>query len=245
MEVRDEERRQKSPKEVKRLERMRDELKGVVIPDSVNKWVVNANVLTDKGKFFVRHGLRFFAPFIDAIVKGGGSIYIKDNFELMSDVPGMEHLRDYRTNPPTDNRLKDDMGGQALGNLLVISRGRIFSGSTLAHEAAHQFHFIILPDRLQNCITALYAAAEISGSFSSNYQRSNEREYFAVGVEVYLATSTPDDQIPFDREWLKANDPGLFRFLEAIEKRAPNIDAVTCPVAVRSQFLGWSPMRLS
>jgi hypothetical protein len=151
MSVNDEELRRKSHLLPKFIDQMKGDIKGVDFPNSLDKWIINRSVIPDEGQLFLKHGVRFFAPYID-IMAETGKVYLKQTHELMSDVPGKEYVRDQRVANAADNRLRDDLTGMHGNELGIVVTERIFSAlfinhNTLEHEAAHQFHINVLPER--------------------------------------------------------------------------------------------------
>lgn len=234
MSVAEQETQKNSPRLTMFKEKMQKDLVGVVFSDAFERWVMNGKTLSDEGQFFLRHGLRFFAPYTDAMALSG-KIYIKHTFELMSDVPGKESQRDQRVTRDADYRLWDDVTGLHGQGMAIVSAPRIFSApfiqhNTAEHEAAHQFHKRVLPKHLSDCVDALYEKAKARGVFVSAYAQESVSEYFAVNLNTYMKQSSPQDPIAKDRTWLQKNDSDFFRLMDTFVKQAPKLNDMTCPI---------------
>ena len=198
-------------------------------PD-VRHFVDNWRSLSDETRKRVLHGLRLWAPYVDFLVDRRTRIYFKRAPERLSDIENFAGFRDRRY---SDNRLLDDLVGFADGEFAAIDlvsavESPFFGGDITAHEVAHLFHAQLTVPQM-DCIVTLYERAYERQLFPDPYAATNEWEYFAVGVEVFLRPADSPPRFGANVGWLRRNDPDLVRWIEQIaEGRQPS--ALTCPI---------------
>jgi hypothetical protein len=92
-----------------------------------------------------------------------------------------------------------------------------FCFDTMAHEVAHQVHLFGFAQRERTEIKRMYERAMRDGRTLDYYAASNETEYFAQGVEAFVALGKrPGRQVTHGhtRFELARRDPELYRFLQ-------------------------------
>jgi len=202
--------------------------------DALASYVVNYESLTDDELTGLRHGLSIWLPYLDDLVATGNTFYAKRPFELLSETPGHDDLRDQRVTYEEDYRLWDDVRGLG-GNPVVADLSEVmlapYGAYNLAiHEVSHQLHFAA-PPAIAACIEALYEGASERGRFVNYYASYNSAEYFAEGVTYFSVPPDAPGRYGPNRQWLIDNDRDLDAFIAAFADETPLAD-VTCPVDV-------------
>jgi hypothetical protein len=216
-------------------ERARRAASAAPFPPELSSYVVNWSWLGAEGRAMLQESLAFWAPHVKRLHDRGQRIYVKPSFRLMSEVPGLEFLRDQRIDfggAYRDNRLWDDVSGASTGELSVfpyaaLEAGRWFTYNVAAHEVAHGFHSSLAGPQAQ-CITRLYAGASRRGAFPDPYAALNSSEYFAQAVGYFIRPVDAPSRLGVNRQWLIENDPELERFLRDIES-GMDPAAIGCP----------------
>jgi tetratricopeptide (TPR) repeat protein len=207
----------------------------------IERYVLNWAELTPRQQKRVALSLAPWRHFIPVLIAGGARHYIKPLWMKLSEVPGMETLKDQRIN--YDARLWDDVRG-AGGYITVtgvedVERTIFDRYNTVLHEATHQVHGVLTADQARE-IQALYQRAKsrdearsASGDvaapevFLSRYAGGSVWEYFAEGANA-LMSPRRDAYDPRDvvRERLVAMDPDLQALVEryfAMADTRPNL----------------------
>ncbi len=199
---------------------------------SLASYVLNFPSLEQREIDGLLFGLRIWLPYLDELVATGHHFYAKRPFELLSETPNLDFLRDTRIQNAGDHRLWDDVRG-AGGNPVIADITEIelapFGVYNLAvHEVSHQVHNAA-PAAIGECIAMLFQRAKQRALFINAYAGTDAYEYFAEGVTFFSVP--PGASIPNGptRQWLIDNDPDLERFIAEFEKKKP-FDAVVCPV---------------
>ncbi len=201
------------------------------------RYILNYGILDGNGQNKLKYGARIWGPYFDFLDAGHNTVYIKSAFELLSETPSLESLRDTRIggeNYPNDNRLWDDVRGVGgatvvadFGELSQIAQG---SYNTIGHEIAHQFHFALIESQspIATCIQALYEKAKERNLFADGYAAFNQYEYFAQAVTYYLVPEASPQRFGLNRTWSVQNDPLMHALVESIEKADGHIDRINC-----------------
>lgn len=211
----------------------------VVFPAEISTYIVNWKAFPENSQKLIRHGLRFYAPYLRQMKAGQYTTYVKLPFELLSDSPTMASLRDTRiggSNYKFDNRLWDDVRG-AGGNTVVADHDEVMQTphgayNLMVHEVAHQFHRYLENNRgaLGRCIEDLYAAAKKRNVFPDGYAASNKEEYFAQGVTYHMIPTDSPARYGLNGSWLQPNDPDLLKFIQSIEAADGSVAKIACPI---------------
>jgi alpha-glucosidase len=105
------------------------------------------------------------------------------------------------------------------GNLLCWSGAEMRGYNLLVHELAHQAHYALRngvdPD-FDKTLSALYGDAISAGKWSGHYAATNEREYWAEGVVMYLDASPINYENHYvnTKAELQEYDPDLYALIE-------------------------------
>lgn len=202
------------------------------------QYVLNYSILSEDEQNKLKYGARIWGPYFDLLKSQNRSVYIKSAFELLSETPSLETLRDARIggeNYPNDNRLWDDVrgvGGATVvadyGELSQIAQGAY---NTIGHEVAHQFHYALIDNQssLTDCIQNLYTKAKERNLFADGYAALNQYEYFAQAVTYYLVPESSPQRFGLNRRWSLQNDPKMHELVERIQKASGQIDQIACP----------------
>lgn len=166
-----------------------------------------------------------YAPYF---VRQGIRVQILGPGEWITDFPEYAHWKGKTVEEvfgyPGDTRRMDEIDGEATRNTCFLSEHRVGqypkgSTNTFYHEFAHFIHMSTLTKTEFFLLEKLYVRAKSRNLFLDSYAAMSVHEYFAQGVEAYLAeTKTPlDKRSQFggaDREKLFKIDPDLYRFIE-------------------------------
>lgn len=103
-----------------------------------------------------------------------------------------------------------------LANWLLKSNER---SSVVAHEYAHKLNDVFdEKDKIMQ--KNLYGKALKENSFISDYAKTNEKEYFAVGMDAYVKPYEPHKYLLYkervSRYALMEKDPELYKFIEGV-----------------------------
>ncbi|MBY0453174.1 MAG: hypothetical protein K2P92_09070, partial [Bdellovibrionaceae bacterium] len=206
----------------------------------ISHYILNYGILSTDAQNKLKYGARIWGPYFGLLGNGNRSVYIKSAFELLSETPSLEAVRDVRIggeNYPNDNRLWDDVRGVGgatvvadFGELSQIAQGAY---NTIGHEIAHQFHFMLIESQspIAPCIQNLYAKAKERNLFADGYAAFNQFEYFAQAVTYYSVPVTSPQRFGLNRKWSLQNDPEMHALVESIEKTNGQIDQISCPLA--------------
>ncbi len=168
-----------------------------------------------------------WARYVPVLLAGGASYYVKPIHQILSDVPGLRHLRDRRIG--YDARLWDDVRGcggfHTVTGVEDVERTILGGYDTVVHELSHQVHDV-LPEETKRRIQGLYRRRKESAlggedAFLSRYAAESVWEYFAEGANA-LATPRRDrfDGREVVRERLLVKDPELVALLRELTDEA-------------------------
>lgn len=224
------------------VRQMKKEIDGLVFPLSLNSYAPNFKALPDFAQDKIKYALKWFAPYLDDFVAQNSMLLIRYEFQLLSDLVSYESMRDRRIlNYEADGRLWDDTRG-AGGKIAAVDLSNILLSPTskeliITHEVTHQLQSMLLGNRMQKCIKALFndalrrnAAGEVV--FTNNYAMENDMEYLAIGFETYAISPEMKSVIrtSFDRKWLATHDPNLHTLIQTITSKKIDDNTVTCPI---------------
>lgn len=221
----------------KNLDRLTRELDGRQIPSQAAAYFLDWNSLSPESHRRIAYGARIWLPYIGVLQRTGHKAYIKYAFELLSEAPGMSHIRDHRIlNTSHDNRLWDDVrglgGDTVIADLSEVSQTVQGAYNLLGHEMAHQYQFLMekhLPAGLR-CLTALYEQAKRTGNFPDPYAAGNKEEHFAQSVTYYLVPPDSPQRFGLNRNWLETHDTDELAFIQSIEASDGHLERVRCPL---------------
>ncbi len=196
------------------------------LPD-IERLVINWRSLAPRHQKRLALSIAPWRRYLPVLVASGATIYIKPLYQILSDAPGQDKLRDARVS--YDSRLWDDVrGGGGYRTVAGIEdvEARIDGGyDTVLHELSHQVHQVLAPEWTRR-IDQLYAVTrqrqrQTGDAFLSAYAGSSVWEYFAEGANS-LATPRRDRWDPREivRERLEQRDPDLAALVDEIMHRA-------------------------
>jgi tetratricopeptide (TPR) repeat protein len=129
-----------------------------------------------------------FGKQLGKLVAVGARHDLLQELERTTDAEPRANLRGRRT---FDGRVWDDVRGvggvQAATGIEALDEAAAFGFDTLAHEVAHQVHFLTFTPLQRARIRSLYQAALQHGRCLDYYAASNEAEYFGQGVEAFVS----------------------------------------------------------
>ena len=152
----------------------------------------------------------------------------------LTDLPEFSHLKGHRT---FDGRLYDDLrgaGGTKEGSTIryAIAEEQLVTvtghpsgyaqGFVAGHETGHIVEqYALTADQSADLQKAFDARTQAHGPWLNPdwYTRSNRDEYFAQGAAAYFGhpySSSDEDKRQYTREWLRTNDPALYRLLSQV-----------------------------
>lgn len=207
-------------------------------PKKIAEFIVNYKSLSPDEALGAMYSIRYWLPFVDALVQTGLRLYMKSFYQYHGEIRGFEEFLDLRV-PTPDNRLYDELrgtgGDQVVSDLGETLRTPFGDYNLGAHELAHGWHINFLKGRgrtdLSQCISKLYEAAKERDLFADPYAGSNVYEYFAQGVTYYQIPADAPARYGINQLWIIKNDPELFRFLEIIDRSHGDLNSVSCPTS--------------
>jgi len=185
------------------------------VPD-IERFVLNWASLSPRHQKQVALSITPWSRFVPVLVASGATYYIKPLYQLLSETPGQEVLRDQRIN--YDSRLWDDVRGcggfHTVTGVEDVERTVLWRYNTVLHELTHQVHAVLTAGR-KRAIQELYRQAkdrdeDTHVAFMSRYAGGSVFEYFAEGANA-LESPRRDafDTREIVRERLEAKDPAL------------------------------------
>ncbi len=203
--------------------------------DGIETFISNWDALNPELKKIVASAVEPWAAFVPALNAAGQTHYIKPMYQLLSEAPHMESLKDQRIN--LDSRLWDDVRGvggfHSVTGVEDVRRMAYGGYNTLVHELTHQVHGIFTPEQREE-VDDLYRAAKNRDeagveTFMSRYQASTVWEYFAEGVNAYVTQRIDEND---EREMLHDRLHRLDPQLESLVIDLLAVDDVRENVAV-------------
>lgn len=223
------------------------EIKDIEFPPSLSSYIPSFDSLNQSTQNKIKYAIKPFVSYLNDLIQKKQTMLIRHAFQLTSDLPGYEELRDFRVqNYEGDGRLDDDVegfGGAGVRPAMVsISEIQKFvtagGGLILTHEMAHMLHQVLFSNEVTQCLLASFQQAIVDTQqgktvFASPYAQNNEYEYFAVGASIYAISpemNAVSGGINFDQDWLKQHDPILANILEQIVAGKTMSDDFHCPL---------------
>lgn len=146
--------------------------------------------------------------------------------EMTTDVPEQRNMKpkDY-----WDKRARG-LGGPLTScgeeNLLNLKGDRYFNENILIHEFAHCIHeqgLRAVDPKFDERLRGIYARAIDKGLWKNAYAATNEKEYWAEGVQSYFDCNAPAGGVHLDvdtRAKLEKYDPALFVLIDEVFKKS-------------------------
>jgi hypothetical protein len=212
---------------------MYDTASALTYSPNFERYVFNWDNLSSESTTRLKFAMRFWVRHIDFLYKTKMKLYIKNGFEVMSDVPYYRRIENKRITYKHDNRLWDDVRGIG-GNMVLVDseemREAAWGVYNLAgHVVTHQFQGAA--PNVSACADKLYEGAKARGVFADSYSGFNSWEYLAQGVGYYMWPEGSPKRFGLNRKWLADNDPDLLTFIKNIES-TDEVDKIVCPVAL-------------
>jgi tetratricopeptide (TPR) repeat protein len=187
----------------------------------LSRFVVNWRALSPRHQKRVALSVAPWKAFIPVLVEGGATFYIKPMYQLLSESPGQQALRDLRID--YDSRLWDDVRGcggyRTVTGIEDVERTIFDRYDTVIHELTHQVHGVLPADDVR-AIEDHYRDAKSrdrveAPAFLSRYAAGSVWEYFAEGANaLHSPKRDPYDPREVVRERLDALDPALRGLVE-------------------------------
>jgi tetratricopeptide (TPR) repeat protein len=198
----------------------------------IERYVANWKSLSPRHQKRVALSVEPWKNFLPVLLEGGCTHYIKPLYQLLSETPGLETLRDQRIS--YDSRLWDDVRGAGGYNTVTgiedVERTIFDRYNTVLHELTHQVHGVTTADQSRE-IQELYRKAKerddmTRNGFLSRYAGGSVYEYFAEGANALKSRKRDAyDSREEVYERLEVMDPDLMalvrRFM-AIDDVEPN-----------------------
>lgn len=223
----------------KREAQIEEDLSQRVIPAEISEYILNWNSLSFEVQRRVAYGARIWLPFMKSLKDVNSYTYIKYAFDLLSESPGREDLRDVRIGGPSypnDNRLWDDVRGVG-GTFVVADLSEVFQSvqgdyNLLGHEMAHQVHTYFESYHRPSavCIEKFFRKAQTENGFPDGYSAYNHYEHFAQGATYYMIPSDSPKRFGLNRAWLENNNPLQLQFIKSIEDSKGELSKIMCPL---------------
>jgi tetratricopeptide (TPR) repeat protein len=188
-----------------------------VDPEVLGRFFPDFAGLSPSRQKIVLRAAGLFWPDLERVDKLGGSHDIVASQARTTDSGRRESLRGRLT---FDGRLWDDVRGvgglNAATGIEALDGPGTFCFDTMAHEVAHQVHLFGFTQHERIQVKRLYERALREGRTLDYYAASNDTEYFAQGVEAFVALGKrPGRQVTHGhtRFELFRRDPELHAFL--------------------------------
>jgi hypothetical protein len=180
------------------------------------------------------------APNLERLKGKTIELHIIPASKKLTDLPEYANLKGVKTWDRT--RVYDDIrgaGAEKVGSViryavaeeqLVSVRGHAMGyppGFVGTHESGHVVQQFGLTKRQSDDLTAAYNARVRAGGpwlAPAWYTRGTVSEYFAQGTAAYLSrpySTSDEDKKTYTKDWLRKNDPALFKLLDEIYGAAP------------------------
>lgn len=217
------------------LEKQKNEIVSKLsIPEKISSYIHNWSSLNQLMKDNIAWSIQLYLPYVEVLSDLKFNAYIKFPFELSSEAPGMEEVKDIRAHYPRDNRLWDDMRGaggpQMMSDYFQTPEAPYGNYNLFLHEMAHQvdsYMEVKMPKSFE-CLNLLFKQATDRNVFVADYAR-HRPEYFAVNAESYAIPLNYPKRFGVQRSWQQANDPNLGKYIE-LTSQGPQVEAdLVCP----------------
>ena len=195
------------------------------MPDvpGIESFVENWNALSPRHQKRVALSIAPWKRYIPVLIESGATYYIKPLYELLSETPGQETLRDQRIS--YDSRLWDDVRGcggyHTVTGVEDVERTIHDRYNTVLHELTHQVHGV-LPAERKRQIQELYRETKerdekTGDAFLSRYASGSVWEYFAEGANSLESPRRDQyDTREIVRERLEKMDPALMALVREL-----------------------------
>jgi len=210
---------------------------GLKLSDKMGSYILNWDSLTQIMKDNIAWSMQLWLPYVDVLADLKFNAYIKFPFELSSEAPGLEDIKDQRAGYPRDNRLWDDMRGaggpQMMSDYFQTPEAPYGNYNLFQHEMAHQVdsYMEVKMPKAQSCLNLLFDQATQRNLFVADYAR-NRPEYFAVNAESYAIPENYPKRFGVQRTWQIQNDANLGNYIELVS-RGPEVETnFVCPQAI-------------
>jgi tetratricopeptide (TPR) repeat protein len=154
----------------------------------IGQFVPGYQQLSPARKLVVDRTAAMFGERFEKLIAVGARHDLLRELERTTDADERANLRGRRT---FDGRVWDDVRGvggvQAATGIEALDDAATFGFDTLAHEVAHQVHFLCFTPLQRARLRSLYQAALANGRCLDFYAASNEAEYFGQGVEAFAS----------------------------------------------------------
>ncbi len=191
-------------------------------------------------KKVIRLNVQPFKDFMEPLYVSGATIYFKDLHHLLWNCP---FLQDSKGTRSIDQRLVDDLGGQGGYHMSSekVQQKDVMSGkyNVAFHEFGHLIHWLFTPEQNRE-LKHLFIKAK-KGKYTLDwYADSNEREYFAQGVEAYLSDyKLPGLPAAFanTKADLLKRDPDLLNFIERLTTQKSYQEQIVQAFCLKAKYL--------
>ena len=187
----------------------------------IERFVVNWKSLSPRHQKRVALSVAPWSRFLPVLIEGGSTYYIKPLYQLLSETPGLESVRDTRIN--YDSRLWDDVRGAGGFNTVTgvedVERTIFDRYNTVLHELTHQVHGVLTANQSRE-IQEHYRLAKqrddtTQDGYLSRYAGGSVYDYFAEGANSLLSPKRDAwDPREVVRERLDRIDPALRELVE-------------------------------
>lgn len=186
-------------------------------PEILRQIFINFDVLSPRQQQMVLLSIQPLSKQLSKIKEAGGTFYFLPLNHFLWEAEKSIVSAGDRT---FDGRLWDDVkgvGGQnSVAGIAELDEALEGGFNVLAHEFAHQIHYMAFDQTRQNQIKELYKRSIQEKSTLDYYAAANEMEYFAQGYEAYVSVVKRPllkSTAGHTRQELLAKDPALFKFI--------------------------------
>lgn len=198
--------------------------KNVLPEQNIAAYIRNWSAVPEASRKAVAYSIRIFWPYLSDLVSARNSAYMKLPAELLSEIPGLEWMRDQRVVYDLDYRLWDDVrgvgGDTVVADIYQTETSHLGDYSLLTHEMAHQFHTWLGQHRdakVRDCVERLFANAKQRNKFINSYSSTNSTEYFAEGVTYFVVPANRPRRFGTNAGHVQKVDPDLYNFIRTVE----------------------------